>query len=530
MTDALLLPGSLARVLDANGRPVAGAKRYVFDAGTTSEKNVYTDATLDTAAANPIVADAGGYLPARYIGTGSYKIATTDANDVPIKPSEDNLPGALNTAPFEAAAAKPVTPAIATGTSRLIAVSELGSVVYADPTGGNVTITLPSPGDAGDGTRLTVIHTGTANSVLVEEAETLATLETSPQSVTLVSDATAWRVQQRYDQNVVNRLTMPQGYLTLVTDTPVITSDQASKTNVFYTPDQGDACPIFNGMAFVPWRFAELTVALGSQHLADNIYDVFVFLDPSDGKTVRIGTGPSWADGAVSGSVAAGSGARGTGAASTELQRVQGLTVNANEITARNGGTTYTVAANKATYVGSLFMDGSNGEITCHVSYGQSRKWGVWNAYNRRRLLLKAGDSTSSWGYSTATFRPSNNSAANSLSVFTGLSEELADLALQQNVTMATGGVTTSCTGSAANGIGWNSTTVPAGVRGSFYAQHNATSFSHGGGANLKADYLTVAALGVHVATSLEFASLTGMTAAWAGTEANMVLSAQWRG
>jgi putative ABC transport system permease protein len=35
-------------------------------------------------------------------------------------------------------------------------------------------------------------------------------------------------------------------------------------------------------------------------------------------------------------------------------------------------------------------MDGTNGQVTCHRSFGQSRKWGLWNAYNRRPLYLKA--------------------------------------------------------------------------------------------------------------------------------------------
>src|SRR6185369_459996 len=38
--------------------------------------------------------------------------------------------------------------------------------------------------------------------------------------------------------------------------------------------------------------------------------------------------------------------------------------------------------------------DSSAGQVTCHRAWGQSRKWGVWSAYNRQPLYLKAGDST----------------------------------------------------------------------------------------------------------------------------------------
>jgi hypothetical protein len=76
------------------------------------------------------------------------------------------------------------------------------------------------------------------------------------------------------------------------------------------------------------------------------------------------------------------------------------------------------VAGNYATYLGSIFMDGTNGQISCHNTYGQSRKWGVWNAYNRDPITLLMGDSTASWTYSTATIRQSNAAAGNALTTF----------------------------------------------------------------------------------------------------------------
>jgi hypothetical protein len=198
-------------------------------------------------------------------------------------------------------------------------------------------------------------------------------------------------------QNVVSS---PQGYLTLTTLTPILASDVSAGTSVYYTPYTGNLIPIYNGTAFVVTSFSELTMAMNSNHVASTLYDFFVI---SDGGTVRLVTGPAW------NTSTAGSGARGTGAGTTEIERVNGLWVNKNAMTARYGATTVSVALRQGTYVGSMFVDGTNGQVSCHRTWGQSRKWGIWNAYNRALVILKAGDSTATWTYATATVRPSNN-------------------------------------------------------------------------------------------------------------------------
>jgi hypothetical protein len=307
----------------------------------------------------------------------------------------------------------------------------------------------------------------------------------------------------------------PQGYLTLVTGTPVITSDQAAKTAVFYTPDKGNLIPIYNGSNFTPTEFSELTLTLVASHVASAIYDIFVW---SESGVVTIGTGPAWS------TATAGSGARGTGASTTELTRIKGLLVNANSMTARNSSTTYTVGANLGTYVGSIFMDGTNGQVTCHRSFGQTRKWGLWNAYNRRRLYLKAGDSTASWAYNTATIRASNNDSDNSLTVFSGLAEEYYDLRFKQRIESESASVARLN-----NGIGWNSTTSMSGFLGVIGSNAGGSSVSVTG--NGVASYLQTPALGINVVTALENAAdPSGTDTDWFGSENHMLLTARWMG
>lgn len=296
-------------------------------------------------------------------------------------------------------------------------------------------------------------------------------------------------------------VTPPQGYLTLTSGTPVIASDVSAGTAVYYTPFVGNGIPIWNGSAFEMEPFSELTLTLSASHLASSIYDVFVFFD--DNGDMRIGTGPAW------NVVTAGGGSRGAGAGTTELERANGIWANKVSITARNGSTTYTVAPRYGAFVGSLFMDGTNGQITCHRSWGASRKWGVSNAYNRQPVILKAGDSTASWTYTTDTLRPSRDQTTNSLTVFQCLPEELYDLKFQQK-----GGVSTT----QRIGIGFNSTTAASGY--SFDANVNGLF-------PLIAEYIAPPSIGINTVTALEAG--TGGASTFYGTEAKMVLYARWR-
>lgn len=304
-----------------------------------------------------------------------------------------------------------------------------------------------------------------------------------------------------------------QGRLTLTSNTPYLTTGVTAGTAVYYTPAVGNLVPIYGGSSFSPYEFSQLTLTLSSSHLANSIYDVFIFLDGSD---VRIGTGPAWS------SATAGSCDRGTGAGSTELTRVLGFDVNANAITLRNGSTTYSVAANRAFWVGTIFMDSSNGQVTCHTAYGQSRKWGVWNTFNQREINLKAGDSTSSWSYSTATWRASNNASANKVTPLVGKAEQFYDVNFCQKWSIA----------SAANGIGGvaigqNSTSAVTG-----FGPDNA-NFNISGGANfsggvlLSARLLAAASLGITNFQSLEYGLSSGT---FYGAEQYMLLSARYMG
>lgn len=310
-------------------------------------------------------------------------------------------------------------------------------------------------------------------------------------------------------------LPVPQGYLTPVSGTPIIPGDSISATAIYYTPYEGDWTVIHNGLLLLSYKFTELSLVLSASQASNNIYDVFLAWN---GGTPVIGTGPSWAAGS-GGSVTAGLCARGTGVGGAALTRSSGVYVNTASMNliynTGSGNNTITVAANQGVYLGSLFIDGTAGQVTCHRSYGQSRKWGIYNAFNATPIYLKAGDNTSSWSATNGT-RAANGNAANSLTVFDGLAQQILDLKFTQNWRPGGGGFNKI-------GIGYNSTSALSGETG-----YGGNSAGIAINANLVSSYLAPPALGINVITALESSNQTSGTVF--GGESNMVLSAQWAG
>ena len=308
-------------------------------------------------------------------------------------------------------------------------------------------------------------------------------------------------------------LPAPQGYLTPVTNQPIITGDSIAATAIYYTPFVGGEAVAHNGTGLIPYQFSQMQLTLTASQAASQIYDIFLAYN---GGTPVIGTGPSWTSGG--GSVTAGSCARGTGAGSTALTRLNGVYVNQVSMSliynTGAGNNTITVPANQGVYLGSIFIDSVAGQVTCHRNWGQSRKWGIWNAYNRVPVYLKAGDSTASWANAVTTLHPSNANTANSLTVFSGLSEDVYDLKFIQNA--LAGGATTL----AVNAIGVNSTLARSGFEGIQWLQANNEGIT-------QAQYQMPPALGINTITALEATSTNAIF--FLGTEANMILSAQWR-
>lgn len=473
MTNRFFSPDQ--QFISNTGDPYAGGFLYFYATGTSTKQDTYSDQALTIANTNPIVLDSNGQAGSVFLQNLAYKVVLTDINDVQI------------------------------WTMDPVYSSDYSTFAQFQPWGGN-----PNGLVAGvAGTQGTL----PGSSAVWDYVDNILYICT-----TTGNAATAvWTGINA--SSATPAIPAPQGYLTLNTDpsNPILTTDAISSVAVYYTPYVGNLVPVYNGASFVTTLFSQLTLTLSASQALNTLYDVFVFNNTG---VLTLVTGPAWA------TSTAGLGARGTGAGTTQLQRLNGLWVNAVQITGRNAAATYTIPANTATYLGTILIDGTAGQVTCTTSYGQSRKWGVWNAYNRQTLLVKAGDPSGGWSYTTNAIRPANGNTANSISVLCGLPEEPAIYKYANYISSALTSANQSTTGQV--GIGFNSTTAFSGrtgrVAGSVTSSSFITNFS------LEGEYEAQPVLGFNVITALEngLGSINSYT--WNATEQFMVLSAQWRG
>jgi hypothetical protein len=194
----------------------------------------------------------------------------------------------------------------------------------------------------------------------------------------------------------------PTGRLTLVSGTPVMSTEQANKTNIYYTPYVGATVPLYDGTGWYEMSFTELTLALAASAnwAANSNYDLFLF---NDSGTLRLLTGPVWTNDTTR---------------ATDIGLVSGIYTNSASMTGRYGASsTVTVGQYLGTYVGTMRTTGSAGTTTWELggtaANGDIVRYFLWNCYNGVEPNGWCRDSTSNWTYSSTTYRPFNNSQTN---------------------------------------------------------------------------------------------------------------------
>lgn len=70
--------------LDANGAPLAGGKLYFYETATSTPLDTYSESTLVTPNANPVVADSAGVWGDIFLSGAAYKVVLKDADDTTI--------------------------------------------------------------------------------------------------------------------------------------------------------------------------------------------------------------------------------------------------------------------------------------------------------------------------------------------------------------------------------------------------------------------------------------------------------------
>jgi hypothetical protein len=463
-----------SQFMDSTPDVYSGGKLYFYAAGTSTPLNTYTTKALAVANPNPIVLNSAG-RPAVdiFLQDLEYKVVLTDANDVTIWTADP--------------------------------VSHRDSMLVAKTLTGTGTPNGAVAGTAGSSSVLPDFYWDYTNLILYV-CTTTGTSSTAVWTAINASAATA-------------AVPPPQGRLCPTSATPVVASD-STNNSVYYTPFVGNLIPVYNGTSMIPTTFSEISMALVASHAANTIYDIFVF---SNNGVLTLASGPAWS------TSTAGAGARGTGAGTTQLTRLQGLWVNAVSMTARNGSTTYTVGANLGTYVGSIAIGSGAGSISCLTAYGQSRRWDIWNAYNRQPTYLKAGDpADSTWIVNNASaIHAYNTSSANSITVFAGLPEETVKFELSGR---ASATLNTNQEMVVRIGIGFNSTTTISGK----VANHTLTTetVSNAITTNVSlngARFFSPPWIGINVATALEGTNGSDVNVTMYSGEDDMLLTAEYR-
>lgn len=163
-----------------------GGKLYTYEAGTSTPKPTYTDATGNTANPNPVVLDINGSAKV-WLGIGGYKFVLQDKNGVQ-QFTEDNIDGG--------GAAGFASQVIVTSTGLTLTNTYANSVVVCTQP---VTISLVSAAISGDGFVAIIINLSSGNvTVAPDGSETINNASTlviqRGVSATIHSDGTEWFV------------------------------------------------------------------------------------------------------------------------------------------------------------------------------------------------------------------------------------------------------------------------------------------------------------------------------------------------
>ena len=217
----------------------------------------------------------------------------------------------------------------------------------------------------------------------------------------------------------------PQGRLTLVTGTPVMTSDVVGASTLYYTPYVGNSLPISNGTSLSNGTFSELSLDVATSASTGQIRDVYA-INVSSAFVLCLS--PVW--GTTS--------SRGSGGIPAPTM-LQGIWVNATAMNGTSGtgcetpSTNYTVAAQAGIYLGTIYTaehPSPTSALGLTMQFkpaaaggGSDNLIGIWNAYNRVPIHSMSRDSTASWTDTSTSWRETDSSADNSIMWVDGLQQ-----------------------------------------------------------------------------------------------------------
>jgi hypothetical protein len=183
----------------------------------------------------------------------------------------------------------------------------------------------------------------------------------------------------------ISTIAVCNGRLTLESGVAISTTDQTAKTTLYFTPYKGNQIGLYDGTYWKVYTFAELSISLAGK-TASKPHDVFVY-DNSGTITLEL---LEWTN---------------TTTRATALVLQDGIYVKSGATTRR--------------YLGTINTTSTTGQ--CETS---RLKWLVWNLYNQILIDLWR-EETTSYSYTTGTFRQAYASAANQIEFVQGLTRRI---------------------------------------------------------------------------------------------------------
>lgn len=202
MPSTLVFPPGF-RITNSAGRPISGGELRFFDAGTSTPKVVYSDASLSTSLGSvvytgssgfPVASEGSSTTVAVYTGTDSYKLRILDDSDVVVWEA-DNLVGAPTFENDEDFAA--IVPVVTSGSDHTFEAADKGKLFNYQSN----TATFPAATTLGDNWNVHIRNGGSSGRVILSapsgisyQGTSYTTIYLEPgQAISVACDGSAYR-------------------------------------------------------------------------------------------------------------------------------------------------------------------------------------------------------------------------------------------------------------------------------------------------------------------------------------------------
>ena len=495
----------------------AGVRVYHYEAGTTTDTDVWTNESKSSAAAQPVVGDGQGRVS--FYGDNIYRLVVkTSVADGDVQLYDyDNVKIMQKDASFRAENRGASYPSATSSNVGLIFakvdstgdITEVGcnkdgtqfspfrfsgdAITGVESWGKGAdlasatTLTLGTDGNSFDvtgTTTITGISAATVGTIIILQFDGALVLTHNATSL-ILKDAVNYKTTARDSfvflslgsgnwqeiargvtkQSIASDRSVFQGRLTLTTGTPITTSDVTAAATLYLTPYGGNKVALYDGSQ--QWNVRALVeTSLAVPAVANTVYDVFAY---DDSGTVKI-EALAWTNDTTR---------------ATALTTQDGVYVKTGDTTRRYVGSFRTLLASQ-----------------CHDTV--LRRW-LWNYYNRVERPMAVVESTNSWGYTTDTYRQADGHTGNQLDFVIGVSEDAVWARVVAHCTQDT------TTKTASVGIGLDSTSVNSAV-----VQGGGSAVTFSGqpdtGMLFTAEYRAAVAVGRHKLVWLEKSAVTNTT------------------